>query len=233
MKLPLLVSVPHAGLEVPDEAVDLCILTPAEIEKDGDEEAAAIYALRDKVALFETTRVARAIVDLNRARDDFSKDGVIKTHTCFDEPVYRHPPSPDLRESLLALHYDPYHERLTRHAESRVVLAVDCHTMCAVAPPVAPDPGKTRPPVCLGNAHGTCPASWMDAMQSCFAAEFAGPVTVNDPFQGGYITRRHSREMPWIQIEIARGPFATVAEKRAGVFRALTAWCRWAGAMPE
>ena len=83
MSLPLLLSVPHAGVEVPAEAEAHCILTPAQIAADGDEGAAEIYALADKVEGHITTHVARAIVDLNRAPDDFGPDGVVKTRTCW------------------------------------------------------------------------------------------------------------------------------------------------------
>ena len=45
--------------------------------------AAAIYCpLEQYVGAFVTIDIARAIVDLNQAEDDFRKDGVIKTHTC-------------------------------------------------------------------------------------------------------------------------------------------------------
>ena len=94
MTLPLLLSVPHAGLRVPPEVQAICTLSEADIIKDGDEFAREIYApLETEVAAFLTTDIARAVVDLNRAEDDFHKDGVIKRHTCWDVPVYRdYPP---------------------------------------------------------------------------------------------------------------------------------------------
>ncbi len=39
MALPILASVPHAGLQVPSEAADRCLLTPVQIAEDGDEHA--------------------------------------------------------------------------------------------------------------------------------------------------------------------------------------------------
>ena len=42
----------------------------------GDVEAAEIYDLRERVAEFLTTDVARAVLDLNRAPDDRRPDGV-------------------------------------------------------------------------------------------------------------------------------------------------------------
>ena len=127
-------------------------------------------------------------------------------------------------QTLLAQYYRPYHARLTRLAERSLRLAVDCHTMAAFGPPVGPDPGIERPSVCLSNADGTCPQSWIDALKIAFENEFGAKVKVNEPFQGGYITRTHAREMPWVQLELSRAPFLATAEKRSRVLRALGSW---------
>jgi formiminoglutamase len=226
-KLPLLVSLPHAGLRVPSEAEPFCILSPHDLEKDGDEGAHEIFsALEALVSTFVTTDVARAIVDLNRTEDDRRKDGVVKTHTCFDVPVYDPFPPGEVVERLLERYYRPYHRRLTEGAGTRVKLGVDCHTMVAVGPPVSPDPGVERPAVCLSNADGTCTGEWFEALCAAFEEAFAGlRVTLNAPFKGGHIIRAHAAELPWVQVEISRGPFLTNAEKRDRVIQALTAWC--------
>lgn len=225
MTLPLLVSVPHAGWKVPSEAESYCILSEKDLLDDGDGGAAEIYAVQKHAAAFLTTEVARAIVDLNRAEDDRRADGVVKTHTCWNVPVYDAFPPGDVIETLLARYYRPYHRRLTELAGPGVKLGVDCHTMAAKGPPVGPDPGSPRPRVCLSNADGTCPAEWLESMQACFQAEFGEDVRLNDPFGGGFITRSHAVEMPWMQIELSRGTFFTNQEKREKVLAALTAWC--------
>lgn len=224
MTLPLLLSVPHAGLEVPAEAAPLCALSPEEIADDGDGGAAEIYSLAEEVVRFETSAVARAIVDLNRADDDFRKDGVIKTHTCWDVPVWRQPPGDTLVRELLARHHAPYHARLAR-ADPAVVLGVDCHTMAEAGPPVGPDPGAVRPEVCLSDADGTLPRPWFERMIGAFRAEFEGEVAVNRPFRGGYIVRAHAAERPWVQVELSRAPFDSDAGKRRRVLAALRSWC--------
>jgi len=226
VSLPLLLSVPHAGLRVPPEAEPFCILTPREIAEDGDEGAVEIYALESEVAAFQTSDVARAIVDLNRAPDDRRPDGVVKTHTCFNVPVYRDFPPEEVVETLLDRYYWPYQNSLTRRASGDVILAVDCHTMLAKGPPIGPGPGIERPWVCLSNADGTCPQPWIEALQGCFQKVLDGPVTINDPFRGGYITRTHAAEMPWVQLELSRAPFLTPAGKLERVLAALTSWCR-------
>lgn len=226
MTLPLLLSVPHAGWRVPPEAAPYCVLTPDEIEADGDVGAREIYDLGPAVTAYATTEIARAIVDLNRADDDRRKDGVVKTHTCWDVPVYRESLPEDVVSALLARYHAPYHASLRELARRGVVLGIDCHTMAAEGPPVAPDPGQVRPPVCLSNADGTCPREWIEALARHFRARFGEGVRINDPFTGGHITRTHAAELPFVQVELSRAPFMTNAEKREAVLESLGAWCR-------
>jgi N-formylglutamate deformylase len=226
MTLPLLISVPHAGLAVPPEAAPYCILTEQQIVEDGDEGAADIYlGLEDQAAAFVTTSIARAIVDVSRAEDDFSTDGVIKTHTCWNVPVYDPPPTPGLIERLLASYYRPYQARLSTLAAMGVRLGVDCHTMAAFGPPVGPDPGRERPWVCLSNGGQTCPDDWIESLAECFARAFEHDVAINEPFKGGYIVRSHATELPWVQVEISRAPFISSREKHARVVAGLSEWC--------
>ena len=225
-KLPFLISVPHGGLNIPEEIKTQCQLNKRQIITDSDQYANEIYAFKEEVEYFISTDVARAIVDLNRKPDDFSRDGVIKTHTCYLEKVYHDYPAPDQIDMLLKTYYWPYHKELTELALKRPLIGLDCHTMAAISPPVSGRPNETRPWVCLSNADGTCPSNWMDTMVSAFKLYFGDEnVKVNSPFKGGHIIRSHSKEIPWIQIEISRGPFLTVSEKRHNVLSALKLWC--------
>jgi formiminoglutamase len=226
MTLPLLISVPHAGLEVPAQVRPYCRLTPGEIAADGDEGAAGIYRFENEFRERVTTPVARAIVDMNRAPDDRRKDGVIKTHTCWNVPIYEPTPPESIFETILGNHYHPYHAALKRIGRSGTVIAgIDCHTMAAQGPPVGPDPGVERPWICLGNAEGSCPTAWIEELAARFSAVLDGSVTINVPFSGGFITRSHSGEMPWIQMEMSRAPFMTNEDKRRMVLEVLTVWC--------
>ena len=167
MRLPILLSVPHAGLRIPVEVEDICILSEHDVVKDGDEGAAEIYLpLKSSVAAMVTTDIARAIVDMNRAEGDIRKDGIIKTHTCWDVPIYKKPPSKSIVQSLIERYHRPYHRELAR-LSAEVKLGIDCHTMAAEGPPVGPDPGVERPPICLSNGEGTCPMEWLESLASC------------------------------------------------------------------
>ena len=75
----------------------------------------------------------------------------------------------------------------------------------------------------LVGSEGTL--AWFERLHSCFVKAFAGEVTKNRPFGGGYITRSHAAERPWVQLELSRAPFDSDEGKRARVLAALGAWC--------
>lgn len=225
MKLPLLISVPHAGLMIPEEVRDLCVLTRDEIVADGDEGADEIYALESVVTCCVSTNIARAIIDVNRSEEDRGHDGVVKINTCYGIPIYREPPSEDLVGCLLECYYRPYHRRITELAKD-TKFGLDCHTMAAIGPPIAPDTGMRRPHICLSNADRTCPESLFNGLATCFESVFGEVPAVNAPFKGGYIIHTHAVELPWIQVELSRAPFMSNSEKCGKVLEAIELFCR-------
>lgn len=228
MTLPIAISVPHAGIQVPEEIVPYCLLSREQIIKDGDEGAADIYNLQREVAEFISTDIARAIVDVNRSADDRRPDGVVKTHTIWEERIYRKPLPEGIVNTLLDKHYHPYHHRLNGLANRGLLFAVDCHTMAANAPPIGPDSGSERPEVCIGNVNGqSFPQAWTNVLQQCLREAFSGfRVTLNAPFSGGYITQAHRHEMPWVQLELSRSEFLPKPEMRSRVLHALEQACK-------
>lgn len=226
--LPLLVSVPHAGLSVPPEAEPYRLLTPDQIAGDSDGQAGEIFGpLRGRARAFLAGEVARAMVDLNRAPDDLGPQGVVKKSTCWGAPVYQPFPPEPVIASLLARYHRPYHARLSRLARlDGIMLGVDCHTMAAHGPPAGPDPGRERPLVCLSDGGGALPGPWFNRLARCFIERFDSSVSLNDPFQGGWIIRSHASELPWVQIELSRSPELSEVEKSGAVLAALTDFCK-------
>jgi N-formylglutamate deformylase len=226
MKLPLLISVPHGGSRIAPEVEEFCRLTLEDIIADGDEGSEEIYSqLADHVEAFISFDIARAILDVNRPEDDRSADGVVKTETIWKVSVYREFPPEETIQALLARYYRPYHASLTQLAGSGAILGVDCHTMAATAPPIEPNAGQERPLVCISDANGTCPARWRDSLVQCFEDAFEHDISVNDPFRGGYIIRRHAVELPWVQVELSRSQAMRANDKGKCVLAALQAWC--------
>ena len=221
---PLLISIPHGGNVVPPEVKDRVSLTDRDIFYDGDTLTREIYNLRNIVAAFIEMPIARAIVDVNRASDDFppkNHDGVVKTVTVNGTPVYKRGKFPDeaLIEELLQRYYYPYHKKLDDLlGHQNIKLALDCHSMLPYSPPISNNPGQPRPLICLSNRGDnrgmpagrpvTCPPEWIQALAESFRRVFTneGEITINNPFLGGYISQVHygRRGIPWIQIEINR-----------------------------
>jgi formiminoglutamase len=192
------------------------VATPEDVFEDGDAFTREIYDLGAHVAHVQAARIARAFVDLNRAEDDrppANPDGVVKTATCFDRPIYAEPLDNGLTERLLSRYHRPYHEGLENAArDAGAGLGLDCHSMAAVPPPVAPDADRPRPLFCLSNAEGrTCDDRLLRQLGEVLAHAFDCPreeVAFNRPFKGGHITRRHGRQpLPWIQVEMNRSLF--------------------------
>ncbi len=228
MTLPLFISIPHAGKLVSPEVKDFFALSTEEILADRDGGAATIYnGLEEHCVGFITAEIARVVVDLNRPPDQIGGDGVIKDHTSWKAPVYTKFPDEEMIQSLLKSFYFPYHEKLTAAAsDTEILLGIDCHTMSAVGPPVGPDPGQERPLVCISNADGTCPREWIINLADCFSAVFKQKAAINKPFRGGYITRSHAVEMPWLQIEISRTDTYSNDFKRNCVLEGLHRFCQ-------
>ncbi|MBN2495523.1 MAG: N-formylglutamate amidohydrolase [Deltaproteobacteria bacterium] len=232
-KLPLLLALPHAGLQIPPEVDALCRLGREELIADSDEDASEIYALDDRVAGLVSCPVARSIVDVNRAEDDSGEDGAIKTVTRRGgAPVYQTEPPPELRDLLLRRYHRPYHRQLTRLAP-RARLGIDCHTMAERQPGkrgCPPRHARKRPRICLSDDGHTCPRDLLRSMIRCLGESFGCRVSINRPFRGGYTIRRHAPELPWVQLELSRESYATAEQKRRRLLEALESFCaenRW------
>jgi len=221
-KLPVLISIPHGGTKIPGELASRLLLEEAEIFEDIDPFTQEIYDIGRKAFRVLSTPFARTAVDLNRAPDDLppaNPDGVIKSKTCFGKPVYKPGLQPDagLVSTLIKKYYHPYHQQIQSILENNrenIELSLDCHSMTEKGPEIAPDTGEKRPLVCLGNRFGeSLSHDKTGRLAECFVRGFNindRDLTVNEPFAGGYITRRYgSPDSPWIQVELNRSLYLT------------------------
>ncbi len=213
--LPVLLSIPHGGSGVPKEIEGRLVITAHDLFDDSDAFTLDIYDLCNEVKSVVKSEIARAFVDMNRAPDDLppqSPDGVVKSVTCLNRPIYVQGNEPDteLTAILLKRYYNPYHAKLSEAvADPDIMLALDCHSMLATAPPIEPTHGKPRPLFCLSNLSGeSAPMDLVMQFRAAIANAFdidIEEIGVNDPFRGGYITRRYGRSgIPVIQVEMNR-----------------------------
>ena len=236
-KLPILVSIPHGGWKVANEIKNIWALSKEEAFHDGDPCTSKIYNFQDKVEFQILMEYYRAVVDLNREPDDIAPenpDGVIKSLTCWNVPVYKPGYLPDrkLKKILLDKYYYPYLIQLEEQIKNpKIKLAVDCHSMAAKSPPIESDAGTVRPLICLGNLGDdkgeieptfnrvTCDPELIKFMTEEFKKVFQHEdlevvppaiATMNVPFNGGNITRRYGNKgVPLIQIEMSRALYLT------------------------
>lgn len=223
-QLPVILSIPHGGVDVPKELFGCHRLNARDLFEDGDALTQELYDLGESVHAVIKAPIARAFVDLNRAPDSVkNRDGVVKTHTVGGKRIYKRGTlmTPDDIQCLLARYYYPYHDNLTRAAQAKNLhLALDCHSMLAQAPKGSTNPGEKRPLFCLSNRGGpdgypdkdfpklSCCPDRIQKLAECLRFTFelnTADVCINHPFHGGYITERHGlNPLPWIQVEINR-----------------------------
>jgi N-formylglutamate deformylase len=215
--LPVLISIPHGGTQTPAELEDRLLIGEKGIFEDTDPFTQQIYDLGEKAKYVVKAAIARAFVDPSRSVSDLppdNPDGVVKSHTCFGKIIYKHDLQPTKSEirSLLDKYYHPFHNQLQAiiHASMNdLELCLDCHSMAETGPAIAPDTGKKRPVICLGNRFGEAsPNEIIHKLRSCFMIAFdldETEVTINKPFAGGFITRHYGNNpLPWIQVEMNR-----------------------------
>jgi len=215
-KLPFLLSIPHGGTKKPPELEGRLSITDKDLFDDSDPFVIEIYDLGDKVTGVIKADIARAFVDLNRSPEDLppqNTDGLIKSSTCYNKPIYKKGQEPDetLVNMLLQMYYTPYHKKIQSSIdELKPFLCLDCHSMASVAPEISPDGNKKKRPLfCLSNQDGKTSSneiieSLADSISDSFRIN-RNEISLNDPFHGGYITKTYGNNpIPWIQIEMNR-----------------------------
>lgn len=230
-KLPIVISVPHGGLVIPNELTSQFLLTEEEVLIDCDTWERELYDFKDDVEEYVDTDISRLVIDMNRAKDDLpplNPDGLVKTLSVARKQVWANPSGLSKTEigQLVNDYYDTYHQRIREAMKNpKVVLGLDCHTMLDVGPAPSGTQWEKRPMFCVGNrgsATGefvsepiTAPASLMQKFKQLLEDNFKNYqdpsstlplVTINEPFTGGYITKFHGTidTIPWIQLEINR-----------------------------
>ncbi len=220
-KLPILLSIPHGGTRRPAELEGHLSITNKDLFDDSDPFVVELYDLGDKVERVIKTDIARAFVDLNRSLQDMppdNPDGLIKSKTCYDKPIYTNGKEPDdsLKTMLIEMYYNPYHQSIQKSIdELDLKLCLDCHSMASVAPYFSPDKNKSkRPAFCISNNDGQTSTQEMiellaDSISESYPVD-RSEISLNDPFHGGHITRTYGNApVPWIQVEMNRDLYLT------------------------
>ena len=213
---PLLVSVPHAGTQVPaecqgEEAPWRCLPdTDWHVDRLVDE-------LAGPGAGIQVAELSRYVIDLNRPPDNaplYSGAGTgLVPLECFDgTPLYQPQSLPDQIEVQRRLeeYWLPYHQRLAstleglRDRHGHAVL-LDAHSIASRVPRLFE--GRL-PDLNLGFNQGkSCSPSLQSAITELLSDQKRFSWVVDGRFKGGYITRHYGQPaqgLHALQLEISQ-----------------------------
>jgi len=198
--VPLLLSMPHAGTDIPDEiAADMapCALARA----DTDWHLPDLYAFADSLgASMLSARWSRYVIDLNRPPEDTNLyPGQDTTRLCpvdtfGRERLYRPGREPDAAEieRRLERYWHPYHRQLRAELDRLLalhgtVVLWDAHSIASVVPRFF---DGRLPDLNFGTADGkSCSLQLQGEMMRVAESQDHFSFIFNGRFKGGHITR--------------------------------------------
>ena len=233
-RVPLLISLPHVGTEIPPELHDR-LVPRALASEDTDWHLEQLYRpLAERLgASLIVPRYSRYVVDLNRPPDDrplypgaSGGTGLVPTRFFTNEPLYRDGAEPDAAEAAARVDrfWRPYHEALEAElqrlrAEHGRALLWDGHSIRSELPWLFE--GRL-PALNLGTADGASCAPVVTArLGEVLAAQTRFSHVVNGRFKGGYITRHYGRPakgLHAVQLEMCQRCYMDEASDPSGAF---------------
>jgi N-formylglutamate amidohydrolase len=246
---PLVVEVPHAGLDLPPEFLEPLAAPVRAVARDADLYVDSLYG--DAITEGATTlvaRISRYIVDVNRSerdvdgsvveggRDDVRlHHGLVWRTTSDGEPALtRRLTRAELDERLDTV-WRPYHQALARMIDRKrarfgIAVVLAAHSMPSVERMRAGADAMPRADVVPGTRGRTSAgAPFIEAVEAR-AREHGWTVRHDDPYAGGYTTQHYgapSAGVHVVQVELARRLYLDEATLRPGAgFPAVRAWCR-------
>jgi N-formylglutamate deformylase len=216
--VPLLVSIPHLGTEIPQVLRSAYVPRALAVE-DTDWHLDRLYSFAtDLGASVLQPSVSRYVIDLNRPPDDQPMyPGASNTELCptrffTGEPLYEQgiAPSTQERGRRLSSYWRPYHQGLSEEldrirAEHGFALLWDAHSIRSQIPWLFE--GRL-PDLNIGTAGGnSADASVAQAVAHAAARHARYTHALNGRFKGGYITRHYGRpadNVHAVQLEICQ-----------------------------
>lgn len=224
---PVLVEVPHSGLQVPAEVEQEIEATPLAVLRDSDIYVDQLYQRApDHGATLLVSRVSRYVVDLNRGADEVDSAavprhprarhiparGVVWRARTDGTPLLRAPLTNDQFARRIELYYEPYHQTL-RDVAARMrqehghVMILAAHSMPSAGRRVFGGRQVRRADIVPGTrGRSTADGRIIDLVDAHFR-EAGLSVKHDDPYRGGWTTSSYGapkRGQHAVQIELNR-----------------------------
>lgn len=213
-KVPLLVSVPHDGRQLPDD-VSALMTAAGKSLVDTDWHVARLYEFAKELgASMITANYSRYAVDLNRSTDNAAlyagqlATGLCPRQTFSGQDIYKDEVTIDI-DDRVRRYWNPYHDKidavLAGFCDSHgYALLWDAHSIASRVPALF---DGELPALNVGTWDGrSCDKSVSDAVMRVAQAS-SYDVVLNARFRGGYITRHYGNpgaNVHAIQLEIAQ-----------------------------
>lgn len=200
--LPLLVCLPHVGIELPDDQHWRYVERAFDLE-DTDWHLEKLYGfVHEMGASLMVPRCSRYLIDLNRPREDTpmypgrNNTGLCPTRFFTGDPLYLDGSAPDATEIARRVeHYwQPYHDAV--RAEIDRLRALHGHTVLFDGHSIKSElpwlfDGRL-PDLNLGTASGvSCAPGLRSALARVLADQSRFSHEVDGRFKGGYTTRHY------------------------------------------
>jgi N-formylglutamate amidohydrolase len=230
LQWPVLLSVPHAGREYPNEIYDQLRLPPASLARL--EDRYADYLSRDAIAAGIPTIVAlrpRAWIDLNRDPRDMDQEmlapadrdygitpgiktrgglGLVPRRLSGEGDIWRRLFSGAEIAARVENFHRPYHQRIsTILAEMRArfggAILLDLHSM----PPLEGSFGNPPAAFVVGDVFGKSASGQVSETLLAHIKQAGFRGQLNHPYAGDYILRTHgavARNIHAVQLEVDR-----------------------------
>lgn len=237
--IPLLVTIPHSGEQVPGQTPWLKNLPEPVLMSDVDRFVDLLYEPTvNKLGLpLVKTQWHRYAADLNRYPDDVDVTSVLGhankagtftrgfhwVKTFEGETLMTEPMPLQAHQELVALVYDPFHLAIKNEIEKMRMKGVnrlfhiDAHSMPSKGTSEHRDPGELRADIVVSDVGGkSAMPEFVDLVISSYAR--AGfKVAYNWPYLGGRMTERYgspATEHHTVQVELNRARYMDEVTKK-------------------
>ena len=196
---PILISIPHSGIEIPEWIQNRINLQARRIHTDWH----VNLLVKDLPFTKVSTSISRYVVDVNRSKYT-SKTSTLPIIPRYDEfgiPLFKQYPSRNLQNEWIAKYYTPYYDTIFE----QISLKKQNHsTVCLLDLPSYDDKHFKPDTIILSTRNGaSISKESLDFIVDCFKKEELS-IQVDTPFKGGNIIHEISKQpnVEAIQIEI-------------------------------